>query len=155
MAKLTSIEIEKAVAKYTGGGVWCFLGKLTNGLYFIAENDFCFLSIVRIVKENPETTDEWDLPEWQEANFLEDYTASETREFFGILMAWLFKHAPNCGINFAILDAERKERDNRELATQIYHRFPHWMLDESVTVDSIEKDIEERPEEIIKALLEM
>lgn len=45
--------------------------------------------------------------------------------------------------------------NKRELAERIYNLFPWWDIPDDVTPETIVQDIEERPTDIIKALLDM
>lgn len=163
MAKLTHIEIENAVAERMCMGNWRFLGKLTNGLYFVAEeeDDCQELTRVRIVSKNPEASDGWDMTDWEETYFIKDLDEDEANSFFTNLLSWLLTNDPRCGIGFDALGVKLKVKikedgnDQRNIVEQICNRIPYSLLNGSVTVETIERDLKERPLDIIVSLLEM
>ena len=82
---------------YTGGGIWCFDGELSDGTFFIAEdaNDS-----FRIVNEDPRGNEEAWYPDWQEKNLVMDIDDNKTAPIFIDLYLWLESHKSDCGIDF-------------------------------------------------------
>ena len=99
---LKNYEIKMANAEYTGGGIYVFVGELTNGRYFMMDN---FMDI-RIMNQFPSLDDEdvW-YDEWQEKHLIEDIEDEEERkEFFKMVLTWIKNHG-NDG-NYSMVDIE-------------------------------------------------
>ncbi len=91
------IEFEDIEPIYTGGGIWCFVGELSDGTFFIAEdaNDS-----FRIVNEDPRGNEEALYPDWQEKYLVMDIDDDKTAPIFIDLFLWLETHKSNCGIDY-------------------------------------------------------
>lgn len=100
------IEFEDIEPIYTGGGIWCFVGELSDSTFFIAEdaNDS-----FRIVNEDPRGNEEAWYPEWQEKHLVLDIDDDKTTPIFIDLYRWLESHKANCGIDFQAEIEERQE----------------------------------------------
>ena len=89
---------------YTGGGIWCFDGELSNGTFFQASD---FMDSFRILNADPRGLDEADFEDWQEEHLIKDIDEDETAQIFVELYRWLESHKPDCGIDF---ESEIRER---------------------------------------------
>lgn len=87
---------------YTGGGIYVFTGKLSNGNYFMADTGFYD---VRILDDDPDAeTGEVmyldimerniDSVEWQEAHLVKDLKEDECVEFFLQMFKWVEANKP-------------------------------------------------------------
>ena len=100
--------IESVEPEYTGGGFYVFAGKLTNGNYFIADND---MYNVRIL----DTPYDWDTNfevEWQEAHLVKDLGAADALQFCKQMVAWVKEHKPDG--NYALADMDFLAEDIEE-----------------------------------------
>ena len=89
--------------QYTGGGIYVFLGTLTNGNGFIADTA-CY--DVRILNEDPSKCgikypDEDAFPsvEWQEEHLIEDLKPIEAKAFFIKMLEWIIANDPTGNYN--------------------------------------------------------
>ena len=84
-------EIKKADYCNTGGGIYVFIGELTDGNYFLADSDeFC----VRILNDSISwENDDAFYSEWQEERLVEDLDTLERLDFFENLIEYLRKNA--------------------------------------------------------------
>ena len=63
------MNITKASAVYTGGGIWLFHGELDDGTYFLTDDNGC----TQILDEDPSKDfDESLYLEWQQAHLVRD-----------------------------------------------------------------------------------
>lgn len=83
-------KVVEAECEYTGGGIFVFLGKFSDGTYFIS--DYPFFSL-RIVDEDPRPTfwgddSETDAgyPKWQEEHLVKDVDDNDTEAFYEDLL---------------------------------------------------------------------
>lgn len=87
-------KIVKAVAEYTGGGIWVFTGKLDDGTFFMADG---FEYDIRIVNEDPDEVEDggaWYV-EWQEEHLVRDLdTESQGPSFIVDIIEWIRANAP-------------------------------------------------------------
>lgn len=77
-------EIKTANAMYTGGNIYVFTGKFTDGNYFIADSCDGF---VRIINDNPDGESEfydWNFcdNDWQEEHLVEDLNDEKEQAAF-------------------------------------------------------------------------
>ena len=109
-------KVVAAEASYTGGGIYVFLGELSDGTYFIADYPYFDL---RIVNEDPRPT-YWDdfnedgasyVP-WQEAHLIKDVPNDTTKKFFKDMFKWILKNDPEGNYNSG--DIEDMLEDNND-----------------------------------------
>lgn len=109
-------KVVAAEASYTGGGIYVFLGELSDGTYFIADYPYFDL---RIVNEDPRPT-YWDddadtsagyVP-WQEAHLIKDIPNDTTKKFFKDMFKWILKNDPEGNYNSG--DIEDMLDDNND-----------------------------------------
>lgn len=94
---IEKLNIIKCEAIYTGGNIWCFIGSLSDGTFFLA-SDLC--DDVRILDTNPFSIEEiWDA-EWQEEHLIKDIPDTETKPYFILIYNWLKENDPHCGLDF-------------------------------------------------------
>lgn len=96
-------NVVAAEAAYTGGGIYVFLGELSDGTYFIADYPYFDL---RIVNEDPRPTfwnDDADTSAgyvpWQEAHLIKDVPNDTTKKFFKDMFKWILKNDPEGNYN--------------------------------------------------------
>ena len=78
--KYTKEDIKVIYPDYTGGGIYVFLGQLSDGNYFMAGNsDWA----VRILDACPWRTknNNWEYADWQEKHLVRDLSDTEAEEF--------------------------------------------------------------------------
>lgn len=88
---------------YTGGGIYCFTGKLKNGSFFLASD---LNDDITELDTDPETVDsetmfDWD---WIEEHHTKFYNSEseEAKRFFISMLRWIIKNKPqgaNCNYN--------------------------------------------------------
>ena len=109
-------KVVAAEASYTGGGIYVFLGELSDGTYFIADYPYFDL---RIVNEDPRPT-YWDdfnedgasyVP-WQETHLIKDVPNDTTKNFFKDMFKWILKNNPEGNYNSG--DIEDMLEDNND-----------------------------------------
>ncbi len=61
-------KIESAYAVYTGGGIWLFHGKLTDGNWFLTDDYGCTV----ILDKDPSDFDESLYEDWQNEHLIEE-----------------------------------------------------------------------------------
>ena len=97
-----SLEIEYATPNYTGGGIYVYTGKLKDGNYFMASDDWFDKDnpyfTIRIVNENPDEAgddgyDAW-YEEWQKPRLVRDITDDEAKRFTEQILKWIIKNKP-------------------------------------------------------------
>ena len=89
------IKVVSAESEYTGGNIWNFTGKLTNGNYFVASDaDGVFVELnedpnIFIDSDEPYSSNIWD-SDWMNDHMVKDYhSEEEIREFWSSLISWL------------------------------------------------------------------
>ena len=80
-------NIQKTNAVYTGGNIWLFYGKLTDGNYFLTDDD----GNTRILDSDPSDFDVTTYPEWQEEHLVTDLLGDERKRFCDSLCDYLQK----------------------------------------------------------------
>ena len=82
--------IKNVTPSYTGGGIYSFIGELTNHTFFLADN-----WDVRILTEDPRI-DEYEsfFPEWQEERLVADLTGMASAEFLKEVIRWIKENEP-------------------------------------------------------------
>lgn len=96
-------RIVYATAECTGGGIYCYIGKLDDGKYFIAFDDE---ETVLLTDTDPESC--WDdifQPDWQKANCVEEPISAED---WNRMTDWIVSHEP--GGNYLVEEIERRRR---------------------------------------------
>ena len=88
----SKIEVVSAEPEYTGGNIWNFTGKLSNGNYFVASDADC--AFVELDEDPTSFSDEdtsniWYSDWFDIHNVKEDHTEEEYHEFWTSLISWL------------------------------------------------------------------
>lgn len=104
----TNLNIESVIPNYTGGNIYNYIGKLSDGNYFMAADDWFEGDYfdIRIVNENPDKAGEdcW-YPEWQEEHLVRDIQSeNEAQKFTKQILNWIIKNKPEG--NYDISDME-------------------------------------------------
>lgn len=104
--------VESAEAAYTGGGIYCYIGKMSDGTYFMAGDDVTEdYSELTIVDEMPDFDESW-YQEWIDAHKIRDVQGSEAVELYAeiLVRAW---DAMNNGenMNATMQDMETRLHD--------------------------------------------
>ncbi len=87
--------IKSVIPEYTGGGVYCFIGELADGNYFLAD---CTCSgglySLRIVDDNPNDYSEEEIwhEEWQMKHFVKD--VSRCKRFIKDMLKHIINEKP-------------------------------------------------------------
>lgn len=98
------MKIEKVKAEYTGGGIYCFMGKLEDN-YFLADCDMMAswydLRIINVDPELYDSDDVWD-DGWQTKHFVKDVCRCKT--FMKDMFRWIINNRPDG--NYLVDDIE-------------------------------------------------
>ena len=102
------LKIENVTPIYTGGGIYVYIGELSDGNYFIA-SDQSFVGDyfdIRIVDENPADYEEdfCDVT-WQEEHLVSDVVGGEAREFTIQLLEWVLENHPEGNYQLGDIEA--------------------------------------------------
>ena len=101
-ASLNKSRFVSVEPEYTGGGIYLFTGKLTDGNFFMADTANYD---VRVLTEDPNeptrmdalgiTERNIDSVEWQEEHLVKDLTPDEAVEFFKEMLKWVEDNDPS------------------------------------------------------------
>lgn len=102
------MKIEKCEPIYTGGGIYCFLGQLSNHEWFMAsdgEYDVMILDADPWAAVDPVSGDDlcW-FYEWQEPHLVKQLDDDESLEFFENMLMWVKENEPKG--NYLMSDLE-------------------------------------------------
>lgn len=100
--------IESVEPEYTGGNIYIFVGKLTNGNYFVADGD---MFDVRIV-DAPWDWEESQFPDWQESHLVEDLSAADALQFCKRMLEWVKTNEPDGNYSMSDMDYIEKDLDD-------------------------------------------
>lgn len=102
------LKIENVTPIYTGGGIYVYIGELSDGNYFIA-SDQSFVGDyfdIRIVDENPADYEEDFINvTWQEEHLVSDVVGGEAREFTIQLLEWVLENCPEGNYQLGDIEA--------------------------------------------------
>lgn len=103
------MTFEKITPFYTGGGIYCFTGKIKGGAFFLASDLF---DDITELDTDPDEVDEENLfsAEWQEQHGTKFYNPDEkeTTRFFISLCKWIIKNQPNgTECNYSMYDIKK------------------------------------------------
>ena len=89
-------DIVSVTPEYTGGGVYVYIGELTNGNYFIATDQaFAGDSFdIRILNKDPNENNMLDDVKYQEECLVEDLDEAEAKEFTIYMLNWIIENQP-------------------------------------------------------------
>lgn len=87
------MKITEANAIYTGGGIWLFYGKLSDGNYFLTDDN----GWTQILNADPSNLDESTYSEWQEEHLIKELRNTERKLFCEQLLDWLSANPYHCG----------------------------------------------------------
>ena len=98
-------KIKEAFAVYTGGGIWLFYGKLSNGNWFLTDD----YGATRILNADPSDLDVSTYEEWQLEHLVKDLIGKDRLTFCDALCDYLEKadQSHRGGITNSELDAYR------------------------------------------------
>ena len=87
---MANYTIKTATAQYTGGGIYIYYGKLDNGLFFRACDDWDSIEIC-----NADTgTEEADYSEFYEVHTIDSITGTEYVSFWNNMLYFILKNRP-------------------------------------------------------------
>lgn len=112
--KVMKYSIRDVEPIYTGGNIYCFIGK-TNDNYFLAESSNFD---VRILCTDPHTEDfeaVW-MPEWQEKNLVKDLLPINALEFFEEMVEWIKSNEPDG--NYSMSEISELGEEVKELTSE-------------------------------------
>lgn len=81
------MRIKNVHAVYTGGGIWLFYGEMTDGKFFLTDDDGNTL----ILNDSPEDFDESLYPDWQEKHLFKELRGETRVRFCLNMLKWLSK----------------------------------------------------------------
>ena len=118
-ASLNKSRFVSVEPEYTGGGIYLFTGKLTDGNFFMADTANYD---VRVLTEDPNeptgmdalgiTERNIDSVEWQEEHLVKDLTPDEAVEFFKEMLKWVEDNDPSGNYLGADMEYFMNELDN-------------------------------------------
>ena len=119
-ASAPNCDFERVEPTYTGGGIYIFTGKLTNGNYFLACDD---MYDVRILNADPDADwEESQYEDWQIEHLVEDLSSADAIEFFREMLIWVNANLPNGNYSWDDIDhmlEEVTELTEREEAKKV------------------------------------
>lgn len=98
------MKIERVYPEYTGGGIYCFMGKLDDN-YFLADCDLMASWYdLRIIDVDPTLYDSDDVwqDEWQMKHYVKDVNRCKT--FMKNMFKWIIENKPEG--NYLVSDIE-------------------------------------------------
>lgn len=115
----TNSNIKSVIPNYTGGSIYTYTGKLSDGNYFMAEDSIFDKTnptfSIRIVNENPDEVgeDSW-YPEWQEEHLVRDVveTDNEAKEFTRQILQWIITNKPEGNYDVSDMETMKNVLDN-------------------------------------------
>lgn len=97
--EINTKQFESVEPCYTGGGIYVFAGKLADGNWFIANDDY------GVIKVNaPVDWDESFYMEWIEAHLVEELPSADCLKFFKSMLAWVKVNKPDGNYSMAEMD---------------------------------------------------
>ena len=103
---------------YTGGGIYCFRGQLSDNEWFVADDDFFDVTIVN--------SDVWEIDEngddvcwffdWQEEHLIKYLDDGERLDFIRDMLYWIIENEPKG--NYLMSDLERDLDEVKQLIQQ-------------------------------------
>jgi len=98
--------IKEAFAVYTGGGIWLFYGKLSDGNWFLTDD----YGATRILNADPSDLDESTYEEWQQEHLVRDLMGNDRLDFCDALCDYIEKadQSHRGGMSDMEIDAYRK-----------------------------------------------
>lgn len=85
--------IAKANAVYTGGNIWLFFGSLTDGNYFLTDDQ----GWTQILNADPSNLDESTFEDWQLDHLVKELAGDERVEFCYSIIDYLLTHPEDGG----------------------------------------------------------
>ena len=86
-------SIIKATAICSGGGIYIYMGQLSDESYFIADDSF--MEYVEFYNADPyENIDESLYESWQKIHRIGGYSGDKAREFLNNALSWIIKNKP-------------------------------------------------------------
>lgn len=99
-------EIVEATAIYTGGNIYIYYGRLSDGNYFKACDDFDFIEIC----DSDTSIEEADYQEFYEKHSVETLTKEEYKMFWNEMLLWILHNAPKGNYVFSELEERLIEK---------------------------------------------
>lgn len=96
--------IETVDPEYTGGGIYVFVGRLTDGNYFIADDDYGVG-----IYDAPIDWEENFYIEWMDEHRFEELPAAYGLAFYKQMLAFIREHKPDG--NYAMTDMDYIEEE--------------------------------------------
>lgn len=78
-------NLKEAFAVYTGGGIWLFYGQLTNGNYFLMDDNGWTL----ILNADPSDFDESTYEDWQQEHLIKELDGKERTDFCDAVLDYI------------------------------------------------------------------
>ena len=101
-ASLNKSRFVSVEPEYTGGGIYVFTGKLTDGNYFMADTANYDVRVLNADPNEPTGMDALgiterniDSVEWQEEHLVKDFTPDEAVAFFKEMLKWVEDNDPS------------------------------------------------------------
>ena len=99
------MEIVKATATYSGGGIYIYTGEVDDGSYFLTNDDFYVY--VEFLNDDPYKNLDESLNEiWQNAHHLGEYSGSQALEFYKKILRWIIENKPEG--NYQVYEIEQR-----------------------------------------------
>ena len=101
-------NIVRANACYTGGGIYCYFGRLADGNFLLAADGF---ECIRILREDPEEyPEEYAFQEWQDERLVRDVEAGapEFVTLWNGMIDWILANRPEGNYSLVELECRRK-----------------------------------------------
>ena len=80
-----NMEIKKATAIYSGGGIYLFYAELENKNWIMGNDDFLI-----VVNTNPLVTDESDYYDWQMEHLVEEISENDYQKVLNRILETIF-----------------------------------------------------------------
>ena len=99
-----------ATAVYTGGSIYCYFGRLSDGNFLLMADGF---EAIRILREDPEKyPDDYAFQEWQDERLVRDINddAPEFVLLWNSAIDWILAHRPEGNYSIMELENRRKAR---------------------------------------------
>lgn len=110
MASKNSWKFVNVSPDYTGGGIYVYTGKLSDGTYFFADGDNYYAEILD--SDPRDDYEEAFYPEWLDEHILRSVVDEEAIAFFESMLKWVIKNKPHdefCNYNIHDMEKFRDE----------------------------------------------
>lgn len=107
------MTIKEAKAVYTGGGIYIFYGRFTDGTFFRTNDDS---DVIEICNEDT-STEEADYDEFYEKHRIRTLSGEDSRPLFCSILKWIITNKPKGG-NYSELDLLKRLEGKLNPATE-------------------------------------